>query len=313
VEDDGAGSSITQFATNGPTLQGHPGAAGAAAVGAAFYFFTPRCGTTPALLESYSSAGGLPILFDTTGARLATPVVRPKPDFVGPDGVNDTFLGFTLASDSPPFPSNGLLNTAVSECQNNPSYPNFFGTSAATPHAAAIAALMLQANGALTPGEIYGALQKSASPMSSPSPDFNTGYGFIQADAALTQIPPGAPSLILAAASIAAGNSTTITWSSPIATECTATGSWSGALAASGSKSLAPATAGTNTYTLTCANAAGTSPATSTTLAVTDPPPSSGGGGGALGGSALLGLAALRLARLMRARRLPAGAARLRP
>ena len=96
VEDDGLGSTINQFATGSATLQGHPGAAGAAAVGAAFYFFTPRCGSTPAQLESFSSAGGAPILFDTSGARLPAALVRQKPDFVGPDGVNDTFLGFTL-------------------------------------------------------------------------------------------------------------------------------------------------------------------------------------------------------------------------
>jgi len=100
VEDDGAGSTINAFQSNsaGSTVQGHPGAAGAAAVGAAFYFNTPACGASPAVLEAFSSKGGSPILFDATGTRLATPLVRQKPDFVGPDGVNDTFLGFTLAS-----------------------------------------------------------------------------------------------------------------------------------------------------------------------------------------------------------------------
>src|SRR6202161_4809257 len=98
VEDNGAGSTIDAFATNSATLQGHPGAAGAAAVGAAFFLDTPACGTSPATLESYSSAGGSPILFSVTGTRLASPMVRQKPDFVGPDGVNNTFIGFTLAN-----------------------------------------------------------------------------------------------------------------------------------------------------------------------------------------------------------------------
>ena len=269
VEDDGQGSTINAFSPNGPTLQGHPGATGAAAVGAAFYFDTPRCGTTPATLEPYSSAGGAPILFDNTGTRLATPQVRQKPDFVGPDGMNDTFLGFTLASDSPPYPSTGLLATTITECQNKPSYPNFFGTSAATPHAAAIAALILQANPAATPTQIYGALQKSALAMGSPTPNYDSGYGFIQADAALALIPPGAPTLSLSASSVAAGNPVTITWSSIATTGCTASGAWSGSLKASGSQTLTPTSAGTDTYSLTCTNAGGTSKPATATLTVT--------------------------------------------
>jgi Subtilase family len=211
VEDDGLGSQIDSFATHSATLQGHAGAAGAGTVGAAFYFKTPRCGTTPATLESFSSQGGAPLLFDTSGNRLATPVVRQKPDFVAPDGGNDTFLGFTLASAGI---TNGLLNTSISECQNNPKYPNFFGTSAATPHAASIAALLLQANAATTPAQIYTALRTSALPMSGTTPNFNSGYGFIQADAALALIAPGAPVGTQASSSFTVGSSTSSAWSS---------------------------------------------------------------------------------------------------
>jgi hypothetical protein len=310
VEDDGAGSTINAFPSNsaGATLQGHPGAAGAAAVGAAFYFDTPACLTTPAILENYSSAGGTPILFDVTGARLATAVVRQKPDFVGADGANDTFLGFTLASDSPPFPSNGLLNTTITSCQNHPSYPNFFGTSAATPHVASIAALMLQANPALTPTQIYDALRNSALPMGATTPNYDSGYGFVQADAAFAltpQVVPPAPTLTLAASSIVVGSSTSITWASANAKSCTASGSWNGALASSGNQPLTPTAAGTDTYTLTCANAVGSSAASSVTLTVTSPPSSGGGGGGGGGGLdalALLGLAGVGVARIRRLR-----------
>jgi hypothetical protein len=298
VEDDGAGSTINAYQTNSATLQGHPGAAGAAAVGAAFYFNTPACGETPATLETFSSEGGAPILFSSAGARLETPVVRQKPDFVGPDGVNNTFLGFTLASGGVTG-SNGLLDTTITACQNNPSYPNFFGTSAATPHAASIAALMLQANPAVTPTQIYQALRNSALPMATPSPNFESGYGFIQADAAFALIPqvvPAAPSVSLAATSIALGSSTTITWSAANATGCTATGSWSGALATSGTETLKPTATGTDTYSLTCANAVGSSAAGSATLTVTAAP-SSGGGGGGLDVLALMGLAGMGAAR----------------
>jgi hypothetical protein len=263
VEDDGLGSSIDAFATHSPTLQGHPGASGAAAVGAAFYFETPQCGTTPALLEAFSSQGGLPILFSSAGVRLATPVTRQKPDFVGPDGVNNTFLGFTLAS-AGITGANGLLNTSIAACQNDPSYPNFFGTSAATPHAAGIAALMLQANPTLTPSQVFNALRYSALPMSGATPNFNSGYGFIQADAALV-----VPIVSLTKPSIALGSSSTLNWWTAYATSCTASGAWSGAPATSGSVLVAPTAPGTYTYTLTCVNAFGSSASGSAKLTVT--------------------------------------------
>jgi hypothetical protein len=270
VKDDGLGSTIDAFWSGGPTIQGHPGAAGAAAVGAAFYFNTPQCGTSPATLESYSSAGGAPILFNAqaAGARYAMPIVRQKPDFVGPDGGNDTFLGFTLASVKYPGTTNGLLNTTISACQNVTSYPNFFGTSAATPHAAGIAALMLQANAAVTPARVYGSLRNTAMPMNAVSPNFNSGYGFIRADTALV-----VPILTLSAPSIPLGDSVVLAWSSIYATSCTASGSWSGAQTTSGSTTLTPTAAGATTYTLACANAFGTSAAGSVTLTATSGKP----------------------------------------
>jgi Subtilase family len=311
VEDDGAGSTINQFATNSGTVQGHPSAAGAAAVGAVFFPNTPSCGTATPVLEYFSSAGGDPILFDTNGKLLPTPVIRQKPDFVGPDGGNDTFLGFTIAG-------TGIVdNSNVAACANNASYPNFFGTSAATPHVASIAALLLQADPSLTPAQIYSVLQQSAKPIgATPAPaatpavfNFAAGYGFVQADVAATLIPaivPAAPTLTLASSSITLNSSTTITWSSANTTGCTASGSWSGALASNGSQTLTPTSAGNYTYTLACANEAGTSPATSVNLSVTaaTPPPSSHSGGGALGLTTLLGLAAMCLARIRRSLRL---------
>jgi len=187
VEGGGAKGLVIHSAyAKNPTLQGHPGAAGAAAVGAAAFYQTPACGTVPAALEYYSAQGGSPTLFDTSGNRLTIPVTRQKPDFVGPDGGNDTFLGFKIAATDD--------SSTIAQCANNASYPNFFGTSAASPHAAAIAALLLQANSSLTPAQIYGALQKTALPMGATTPDFNSGYGFIQADAALATLPAAAPS-----------------------------------------------------------------------------------------------------------------------
>ena len=61
VEGGGLQISVTPstYAHN-PTLQGHPGAAGAAAVGAAPFYKTPECGVSPAVLEPFSARGGAP-------------------------------------------------------------------------------------------------------------------------------------------------------------------------------------------------------------------------------------------------------------
>lgn len=293
VEDDGAGAVINAaYATNSPTVQGHPGAAGAVAVGAAFFFQTPLCGTSPAKRETFSSLGGEPILFDTTGHRLATPVVRQKPEVVGPDGGNNTFLGFSA----------GTLSTSVTQCQNNKSFPNFFGTSAATPHVASLAALMLQTNSTLTPTQIVTALETSASSMDGSSPNFNDGFGFVQAAAALALLAPGPPALTASATSVTTGSSATLTWSSPNATSCTASGGWSGTLANSGSQSVTPSTVGTATYTLACMNSVGSSASSSVMLSVVAPAPAHSGGG-AMDELTLLALAGLWLGRQARQRR----------
>jgi hypothetical protein len=288
VEGDGAGIKITQFATNSGTLQGHPGATGAAAVGAAFFANTPSCGATP-MLENFSSAGGDPILFDVTGTRRATPVFRQKPDFVGPDGGNDTFLGFKITASED--------TSTVTGCLNNAGFPNFFGTSAAAPHVAGIAVLLLQANPSLTPAQIYKVLQQSAAPIGATptltNPNYAAGYGFVQADVAATMIPatvPAAPTLTLASSSITTGSSTTLTWSSANNQGCTASGSWSGAQASTGSQTFTPTAVGTDTYTLLCTNHLGASTAASVTLSVKAVASSGGGGGGALGVATLLGL-----------------------
>ncbi|HEY0745469.1 MAG TPA: S8 family serine peptidase [Steroidobacteraceae bacterium] len=303
VEDDGAGSTINQFATKSGTLQGHPAAAGAAAVGAVFFANTPSCGVAAPFVESFSSAGGDPLLFDVNGTRLATPLPRQKPDFVGPDGGNDTFLGFTLAS------GNIKDASTVAGCQNNPSYPNFFGTSAAAPHVASIAALLLQADPSLTPTQIFSVLQQSAIPIgtvpTAGAPNYAAGYGFVQADVAASKIPatiPAAPTLSLTSSSITAGSSTTINWSSANTTGCTASGSWSGALASTGTQTVAPSAVGTDTYTLICTNAAGSSAASSVTLSVKAAvAASSSGGGGVTDFATLLSLMSVLVAGRWRA------------
>ncbi|HEY6457583.1 MAG TPA: S8 family serine peptidase, partial [Steroidobacteraceae bacterium] len=280
LSDNGLGATIDDFTTLSPTIQGHPNAAGAVAVAAALYYQTPACGTAPAVLEAYSSYGDDPILFDTNGSALASPLDRNKPDLTGPDAVNDTFLGFQLAlhsANSPPWNSNGQFPTSIALCQNNTQYPNFFGTSAAAPHAAAAAALLWQANPALTPGQITTALKQTALPMSAGAA--GSGSGFVQVDAALGAVPVGAPTLSISAPEIVLGSQATLTWASYATSACTASGDWSGTQGTSGTLQLAPSAAGTLTYSLACTGPNGTGTSSTVTLMVEAAAGHHGGGG----------------------------------
>ena len=157
---------FVEYAGSNSTLFGHANAAGAIAVGAAFYYDTPQFGTDPPEPESYTALGGTQILFDTSGNRLANPVDRLKPDIVGPDGGNNTFFGADIIDIGGTDPD---------------SYPNFFGTSAAAPHVAGLAALMLDAAPAATPAGIASALESTAIDMEGAGFDYLTGYGLVDA------------------------------------------------------------------------------------------------------------------------------------
>ncbi|NJR66739.1 MAG: S8 family serine peptidase, partial [Leptolyngbyaceae cyanobacterium CRU_2_3] len=101
------------------------------------------------------------------GNRLSTPEVRQKPEVVGPDRVS----------------------TSVTNINQFLDFSSFGGTSAAAPHVAAVAALMLQRAGgrsSLTPAQILTALQQTALAMGAVG-NFSSGAGFVQADAAVLQ------------------------------------------------------------------------------------------------------------------------------
>ncbi|MCG8352453.1 MAG: S8 family serine peptidase [Chloroflexales bacterium] len=163
------GGTIQEYATQSSTIYGHANAAGASAVGAAAFFSTPYFGVNPPILERFSAAGPTPIFFNTDGSRNMTPEIRQKPQIVAPDGANTTFFG----SDIP---------------QDTDTFPNFFGTSAAAPHAAAVAALLLDARPDLRPHQIYETLQNTAIDMGRAGVDDDTGYGLIQANQALATL-----------------------------------------------------------------------------------------------------------------------------
>lgn len=105
---------IMEYSSTGSaTLVGQANAEGAMAVGAVLYTNTPAYGVNPPTPASFSSLGGAPVYGN----------VRNKPDFMGPNGINTTV-------------SLGGQNI------DGDAFPNFFGTSCAAPHAAAMAALV---------------------------------------------------------------------------------------------------------------------------------------------------------------------------
>jgi hypothetical protein len=124
-----------------PVTFGHNSARGAMGV-AAYAFYAPF------VPEAFTSPGPSTIYFDKNNKRLRNVEVREKPDLAAMDGANTTFF----VSDSSVDPD---------------TFPNFFGTSAAAPHAAAIAALVLEAAGGpgkVKPDRMRKILQDSAFP-----------------------------------------------------------------------------------------------------------------------------------------------------
>jgi len=70
-----------------------------------------------------------------------------------------------------------------------PDFSPFCGTSAAAPHAAAITALLLSKNAALTLTEIHDIFQQTAIDIEAAGRDYNSGVGIIMAERALALVP----------------------------------------------------------------------------------------------------------------------------
>ena len=150
-----------EWATNSGTGFGHNNAAGAEGVGASAFAFNEEFAgdpsvfpfapsscfpAIPACLNDFSSAGGTPIVFDTAGNRLATPQVRLKPGVTAPDGGNTTF--FTSDTFRDDDDGDGKFSTGTNPPDlDGGEFPNFFGTSAAAPNAASIAAMLYHKEG----------------------------------------------------------------------------------------------------------------------------------------------------------------------
>ena len=104
-------------------------------------------------IESFSSRGPSLIFFAPDGTPNFE--ARPKPDIVAVDGVSVTGFG-------------GFPTT-------------FFGTSASAPHAAAVGALLLDLDPALSPNDVETILEETAEDLGEPGFDFVYGNGLISA------------------------------------------------------------------------------------------------------------------------------------
>lgn len=151
------GGDLQEYLTAAGSIIGHPAVPEAVAVGAIDVL-------DPGLddLEPFSSQGPALVSFPSTSSR-------PKPDLAAFDGVD--------VSNAGGFPA----------C---PPFCAFFGTSAAAPHSAAVAALLLEKNPFLSPGAILGILRGSAVDVGPAGFDPAAGAGRLDALAALGAVLP---------------------------------------------------------------------------------------------------------------------------
>ncbi len=145
-----------EYFTRSNTVTGHHAAIGTNSVAASPFYSRLR-------LENFTAKGGPTYLFNPDGSPLAAPTVRAKPDFASIDGGGTTFFGQHFPGQDP---KDGFL---------------FFGTSAAAPNAAAVAALLLQANPTFTPVQVNERLKSTARDTNTPGYDYFTGSGLINA------------------------------------------------------------------------------------------------------------------------------------
>ncbi len=169
-----------------PTMYGHPVATGVFGVGAVPwydagpYLVSPNTGPSTSRIDPqpYTALGGALERHFRPDGIFRRGTQGPQPVIAATDGNNTSFFGT-------PWPDTGLAD----EGGEDDGAPNFFGTSAAAPNAAAVAALMLEDDETLTPSGIAGRLQSSAVDVTGRNAgmgcDAVTGSGLVDAGAAL--------------------------------------------------------------------------------------------------------------------------------
>ncbi len=153
-----SGTTLNEYANAAAGTINPHGATKGIAMGAAPWFNRD-------VAEGFSSQGPHKRFFDKLGNPVG-PFIFDKPDFMGIDGANTSFFGST---DIP---------------QDSDALPNFFGTSASAPNAAAVAALMLQqagGPGSLDANDIEESIRLSAIDLGNEGFDKVNGHGRINA------------------------------------------------------------------------------------------------------------------------------------
>jgi hypothetical protein len=117
----------------------------------------------------------------------------PRRMFYNPDGSVITPGNVLFATGGGTTLQKPDLTAADGVFTKTPGFLPFFGTSAAVPHAAAIAALIKSANPFLTNVQIRQIMTNTALDSMAPGPDQDSGYGIIMAPAALRAAMSPAP------------------------------------------------------------------------------------------------------------------------
>ena len=137
------------------------------------------------------TAGGAGGIFDGTESVMAGSSDGPRRLFYEPDGTPITPGNFSSTGGKvlkkPDLSAASCVSTAT------PGFSTFCGTSAAAPHAAAIAALMLAAAGGpahVTPAELRTAITATAAVLDIEAPGFdnNSGAGIVMAPGAIAGV-----------------------------------------------------------------------------------------------------------------------------